>query len=479
MVRVVAIAVALAILSLLVVDPAPSYDPWAWLTWGDQVQAGALSTVDGPSFKPLPVAVCALLAPLGPAAVWLWVALARAGAALAVVLAYRTGRRLAHDSSLAGILAAVGFALSGGYLELAASGLSEGILLALALAGAEAWRGGHSRWALACGMAAGLVRVETWPFLLAAGVVAWRRRPQDRPLLVVAIVLLPLAWTLPELVGSGQPLRSATRALVPNPGQPGLADSPTLASLGAALSLPLWLLWAGVALAAWPAWRRCDRTARALLVPAAVGLAWIGIVAGMARLGFSGEPRYTLPGAALVSVSGAAGLVVAGRQVVARGLGGRVVLAGVATLLVVAAAFPRMSDAAALPSVQAYQWRLQADLTTLIADLGGTDAVLACGRPYVGPLRGPLLAHHLGVPRNRVEPDESPKPPGVVFRSALHAGEPPLPAVPAGFYPVTQMGLWQVFAACRSDAPRLHLTTDDAFWSPSWPTDTGVTTKPR
>ena len=77
--RALAIAVAAGLLSLLIVAPAPSYDPWAWLLWGREVAGGGLNTVDGPAFKPLPVAVCALLAPLGTgAAPWAWVLLVRA-----------------------------------------------------------------------------------------------------------------------------------------------------------------------------------------------------------------------------------------------------------------------------------------------------------------------------------------------------------------------------------------------------------------
>src|ERR687884_2231506 len=76
----VAVALAVSLLSLLVVAPAPSYDPWSWLLWGREVTGGALSTVDGPAFKPLPVAVCALLAPLGGGAPGAWGALVRVAA---------------------------------------------------------------------------------------------------------------------------------------------------------------------------------------------------------------------------------------------------------------------------------------------------------------------------------------------------------------------------------------------------------------
>ena len=442
--RALLVSVALAGCSLLLVRPAPSYDPWMWLKWGDELLAGQLSTVQGPAFKPLPVALCALLAPLGPAAPWLWVLVARFAAALAVVLAFRLGRRLAMGSLLAGILAAIGVALCGPYPDLAAAGAAEGILLALALAGAEAWRTDRPRWALACGVGAALVRVETWPFLLAAGVGYWRRRPHDRGLLVAGALLVPAAWFVPEVVGSGDLLRSVHRAQIPDSGQPALADFPASASLRAAVTLPLSTLWGGVAVAVGMVLARRGQIGGTVLVPAAIGLAWMGLVATMAGAGFSGEARYALPGAALVAVSGAAGLVVASRHLV-RWPGAAT---GLAAMLVVVAALPRIDDLAGLRASQAYQWELQSQLPTAVAGLGGRSGVLACGRPYVGPLRGPLLAYHLDVAKQVVDADRRPEAPGVVFRSALHSGGVPAPSVPPGFRPVEQVGPWQVYTAC-------------------------------
>src|SRR5215210_3229657 len=85
---------AAAAASPLIVRAAPGYDPWTWLLWGREVASGTLSTADGPAFKPLPVAICALLAPLGSAAPVVWVVLVRAAAGAALVLAYRAARAL-------------------------------------------------------------------------------------------------------------------------------------------------------------------------------------------------------------------------------------------------------------------------------------------------------------------------------------------------------------------------------------------------
>src|SRR4051794_13961411 len=243
-----------------------------WLLWGREVAGAGLDTREGPAFKPLPVAVCALLAPLGTAAPVVWVLLVRTAGVLAVQLAWRAGRRLAGGSrppgalaaaagllggrlvglpapgaGLAGALAAAAVLLCGRLIGFTASGAEPALVLAAALGGLEAWAAGRPRLALACAAACGLLRVEAWPFLLAGGVVLWRRAPQHRPALGLAAVLVPAAWFVPEWLGSGELLRAAARARVPNPGQPAVAAVPALASLRAGLALVPWALWAGLA----------------------------------------------------------------------------------------------------------------------------------------------------------------------------------------------------------------------------------------
>jgi hypothetical protein len=459
-IRPVLAAAAVAALSALVVAPAPSYDPWAWLLWGREVAHLELSTVEGPAFKPLPVAVSALLAPLGGAAPALWVIVARTGAILATWLAFRAGHRLAGGAIAAGpvaagVLAAVGVALCGGFLGYAAAGAETGWVIALALAGGEAWRGGRPRAALACGVGCALLRVEAWPFLLAAGVVLWRRRPADRPLLAACAVAVPVLWFVPEWLGSGDLLRSGERARIPNPGQPATAAVPALAALGEAAALLLWPLLIG-AVASF----ELVRSARLML---GAGIAWIAVVALMAQAGFSGEPRYALPGGALVAIAGAAGLVALVRSIAEPRSPalrapsdpllspGGLVAAVVAAALVLAAAVPKLADLPQLRRDQAWARGLSNDLASAILAAGGRDAVLACGRPYVGDLRGPLLAYHLDVEKHRV--GFRPAPPGAVFVSRLHERAVPEPPVGDAFDPLARAGRWEVRAACSFRVP--------------------------
>jgi hypothetical protein len=441
----VAVVLSLAAVSLLVVAPAPSYDPWAWLLWGREVMHGGLDTREGPAFKPLPVAVCALLAPAGAAAPVLWVWLVRAAALLALWLAFRLGRQLAGGSVWAGLLAVAGVALCGRLLAFSAAGAEPALVIALALGGAEAWRAGRVRLALACAIGCALLRVEAWPFLAVGGVWLWRVRPDLRPPIACAAALIPAAWFLPELAGSGDVLRSGSRARFPNPGQPALAAVPAAASAREGLGLLLWPRWIGVAALVVLAVRGRDGSpsVRPALVPAVAGLAWVAIVAAMAQAGFSGEARYALPGVALIAVSGGVGLVLA-----ARASPRPLAATAVAAALLVVAVSSRADDVGRIRASQAYQWRLASELREVVREAGGRSEVLACGRPYVGRLRGPLMAYRLNVVKAAVEPDDPPRPPAVVFRSAITRRAVPIPDAPPGARPRARSPLWQVWSAC-------------------------------
>jgi hypothetical protein len=393
--------------------------------WGREIAHGTLSTEEMPAFKPLTVAVCALLAPLGAAAPETWVIVARAGMVVAVVLAFVLGRDLGGVA--AGAVAAAGVAFTGDLIGYSAAGAEPGWTIALALAGILAWRADRPRPALACGVGCALLRVEAWPFLLAFGLVLWRRRPQDRALLVACAVAIPALWFVPEWLGSGDVLRSGSRARMPNPGQPATESFPAWAALREAATLPLWPLWIGALVV--------PRAARPLLF---AGLAWIALVAVMAQAGFSGEPRYSLPGAALVAVAGALGLVAFVRD--------RRALPWLAAALLLVAMAPKLADLPDLRSDQAYQRDLHAGLADVIDRGGGREALLACGRPFVGELRGPLLAYHLDVEKQRVA--FVPRPPGAAFLSRVSVDAPVEPRTGPEFTPRARVALWEVREAC-------------------------------
>ena len=408
-----------AALSLLF-PAAPGYDAWAWLLWGREIGSLSLDTAAGPAWKPLPVLVTTVLAPAGPAAPDLWLVVARAGAIAAVALAFVLGRRFGGIGT--GVLAAAGVLLTGGFVRHAAVGDAEPLLVALMLAAFERGLAGRHRQSLALGALAALVRPEVWPFLAAYGLWRWRH---DRALVLALGLAVPAAWIVPELLASGELFRSADRARIANPGQPATADLPALATLAAAAGV-VFLPTAIAALGA--------RGMAAL--PAVAGAAWIALVALMSEAGFSGEPRYLLPGAALIAVSGAAAL--------AR-IEQRAALAAAAVVVAVAAA-PRLADVADLGPRLRYQHELASGLERAIDAAGGRDAVLACGRPAVGRYRGTLLAYHLDVPKRVVRADGAPA--AVTFRSRLTERAAASP--PAAGRALAANERWQVYSFGRS-----------------------------
>lgn len=423
------ICVVGAALSLLLVPAAPGYDPWMWLLWGRELAGGSLDTAEGPAFKPLPVAICTLLAPLGDAAPAAWLIVARAGVLAAVAVAAMLANRLA--GRLAGAAAATGVALTGSLLALGASGAVEGLFVALALAAILAWRSEHLGVALACGLACSLIRVEAVPFLLPLSVLVWRGRPQLRPAVVLGLTALPVLWLLPDALATGELMRSAERARVPNPGQPALADSPFLASLSGAVQMAAMPIALGIV------FLRPGRDRLGVNI-AAGSVAWLGLVAAMSELGFSGEQRYALPGMALLTVAGAVGL---GRLAEARSWAPLAL-----ALVVVLGALPR---AASLPPDAhriAHAFRLSVDLDRAVALAGGRDAVLACGSPIVGHYRGPLLAYRLRLPKRRVVFESGDT--GVAFASRLTSERIASPALPRHFRVTARAGTWRVASRC-------------------------------
>jgi hypothetical protein len=431
-------SLAVGALSLLL-PSTPSYDPWAWLIWGREIAGGELDTTAGPAWKPLPVAFGVLLAPFG-AAPELWLALARAAAVAAVLAVGALAWRLSGGRRVAAVVAGGSLVLVAGFVRGAALGFSEGLLVALVAAAALRHLDGARRQALLLGVAAALLRPEVWPFLLAYGVWLWRRR-EDRPLLVTAAVV-PAAWFLPELWGSGELLRSTERARIPNPGQPALAEVPALEVVERFVLMTPPLVLAGLALALR---RGLDlvRPGRAtwsdlLNLPALAAFAWVGLVALMSQLGgFSGEERYLVPAAA-------AACVAAGVAWAALPLRRTTVLAA-AALVLLSAPFVA-AGAADLRRDLADDAALRTDLESAIERAGGAEQ-LRCGAFAAGRYRFPLVAWHLDVPISAVGFDLGGER-GVVLRSRLRRGEPSVPPAPAAGELVGAAGTWELWSTC-------------------------------
>lgn len=447
---VCALALAAAALSLLA-PSAPGYDAWAWLVWGREVAALDLDTVEGPAFKPLAVAVTALLSPAGSAAPELWLVVARAGALVAVVLGGRVAWRLGGRSPWAAAGGAAAVALTGGWWWQMATGGSEPLFTALVLGAIDQRLSGRDGRALALATAAALLRPELWPFLGIYGLWLWLRSPRLRPWLAVVAVALPAIWFGAELWGSGDAMRSSQRAQVVEAGAPATAARPLAAALADAAAAAFWpSLTAALALLAGR--RRIARSTRlrrfmagrlalrpgAALAVTAGGLAWVALVAVMAEMGYSGEARYAIPGLAVAGAGAAAGL-----GLLAREPPGRAVIALLALGAVVFTG-ARVAGHAGDVRRSFDDARLYASLDRAVTAAGGRDALLRCGRPVLGERRGPAAAWALRVHRRAVAFDTTGG--GAVLRSTLRPEAPLTPAAPRRGSVVARNERWEIWA---------------------------------
>jgi len=449
-VKAVLACLVLAALSLLLAG-APSYDPMAWLVWGREIAHLDLSTVDGPSWKPLPVAFTTVFSLFGGAAPALWLVVARAGTLLGGLLAYRIAARLAGTA--AGVIAVAALVLSRGWFWSNWIGYSEGILVALVLWAIDRHLEGRYRQALAIGFFATLLRAEAWPFVAAYAVWLWFREPATRRLSLGLAVLVPALWLIPELIGSGDALRAAGRAREPTMGSgvPALAAHPALALLDSATDAVILPVVIGFVLAlARP--RPRPGVDRITLALGAGAIAWIGVVAAMTQAGYSGNPRYLIAPVGIACVVAGVGFARAGGALLGR-LRLPTALIGGASVLVIAAAslpwaVPRIDAMRAAAPGVAHEASLQRDLPHAVAVAGGSERLLAC-RPlstqrYATPRVAWVLHQHLGD----VQPLAGSS--GVVIQARRTRGQPWLPAAPHGRYLILgQTHIWRVASTCR------------------------------
>jgi hypothetical protein len=309
--------VGLAALSLLL-PSEPSYDPWAWLVWGREIVHLELDTEGGPSWKPLPVALLAVVAPLGgDLPVALWVVIARAGALLAMVLAYRLTARLtggpAPLRAVAGATAAVFLFLTPDWFQLAAHASEAPLAVALMLWAVERHLDGRRGHALALGALVCLLRPELFPFL--AAYVLWLAwiEPGRRRVVAALLLAIPLAWVVPEWIGSGDPLDGGSQARSEPYWSLSHAERPWLRALErvhnhAGLAVELLAAAAVVAAVAFGRWAApvpagaAALRQRAVLALAAAAALEATLFVGMTQAGFSGNPRYVLPALAVLCV---------------------------------------------------------------------------------------------------------------------------------------------------------------------------------
>jgi hypothetical protein len=426
MAKLIAACLALGGISLLLPSEL-SYDPWAWLVWGRELAHGSLDTTGGPSWKPLPVAFTTLVARLEgldeglPAA--LWIVVARAGAALALAMAFRLASRLAGGGlagAAGGAVAAVALFLTPDWFQFTAHASEAPLAVALMLWAIERHLDGRNTHVVVLGTLACLLRPELFPFLLLYGLWAWWAVPRLRPVLVGVLVLMPVAWIVPEWIGSGNPLDGGRQArsqpvwslsLADHPWQRALIRVDNHAGLAVELLSLFGLAWALV------------RRRWAVVVLAAAALAEVALYLVMTESGFSGNPRYVLPALAVASVL--AGVGTAGLIEVGGALAGRLALplprvagalAGLAVVAVLGAPFLKDRGRQLRSEARQVERRMNVhrDLARAVKEVGGPRAVAAIGTATANRALHSRLAWELRVPIQQVESVTDHR---VVFRS--------------------------------------------------------------
>lgn len=462
---VVAAAILAIGLASFLFPSSATYDAWSWIVWGREIVHGDLNTISGPSWKPLPVVVTTAAAPLGSIAPDVWVLTARVGAITAVVLAFVLARRI--GGLVAGIFAAVALGAAPWWIWNGWLANSEGLLVAIVLGAIVAALDGRRRVAFACAIAAGLLRPEAWPFIvLYAAWLGWRGERRERIVVAGGLVLLPLAWLLPEKWGSGDYWRAASRAQNPDPGAASLTDDPAWTVTRDFLTMLPTATWAvvvaavAVAVVALVARRRGTsvppatvagtiappRHAAAIaLAVAALGVAWLAVVVVLTTRGFSGNERYLIPPVALliVAASGGFGVLLTRLPTAARAA-----LVGAFAVLITIAAIgdvPRQLRSAT------YESRLIDDLPKAIEAAGGVDRVNACAdvatHKFMVPQAAWYLRRHLE--QVRMIPQG---PTQVVLRLRLQEGggwTPTVRHIP-GLETWTTTPYWTIVARCAA-----------------------------
>jgi hypothetical protein len=451
----------------------PSYDPWAWVSWGREVSDPHLSFAvsGGPSWKPLPVIFTTVFGLFGGAAPTLWVIAARAGGLLGLVAAYRLARTLVGDGpwgAVAGVIAAAGVVLTQDWVYYMFRGTSEPLLIATSLWAVDRFLAGHRGSAFALGVATALMRPEVWPFIAVYAVWLWIREPRLRILIVVGLLAVPFFWFVPPWIGSGHPFLAATHAREYN-GHLGhdkllevlrrganLQVLPALIAGVIAAALALFSLRRPVSGAAADADSlRRDRLALWL---AGLALAWWVVVVAMTLDGYPGLERFYLPAAALTCVLGGVGIVR-----VARLIGGWlaarttrapsvlwVPVTVAAALVAVSIPFTttRISTARAQEPIASRAVTRLDQLSAAVAAVGGHDAVFPCHSSFVAVNHSvqTALAWKLHVTLGRV--GTSMRHQGLLFvgpHDSIDGGVPRIDHRLTQMRLIARAGVWRVY----------------------------------
>jgi hypothetical protein len=508
-----AVALAIAALSLLI-PSTPSYDPWAWLVWGREIAHINLQTTGGPTWNPLPVVFTTVFSLFGKAAPDLWLVVGRAGAVMAVAMVFKVCVRLTRQlavrpgedggptgfaafgpPALAGLIATFGLTFAGGFITASALGYSEGLMTALVLIAVDRHLDGKHRQAFAVGFAAALDRPEIWLFWGPYGLWLFWKDPGARKLVVGLFALIPVLWFLPEYWGSGHFFRGVTRAHTPRSNSAAFAKCPfctefvkhawptvpgrtKIVAIIAGLVAGIGLLRASRSGGRQALLTPRRRAMAGIAIAASLGFAWWVVIAVMTQIGFSGNDRYLILGAALVETAGGVGWAWAalelGRAIPRmqrrfRGASGRLSasVSGWATAAVFGVAFLLLPTwigglvhVRKIHKALVYQAHLRTDMAKAVQELGGPSKVLRCGSVMTEGFQVPMLAWTLGVHTLAIEAPtpagtKPPAAPNVIFRTRAQRNATPLPRLAdwsnVHFQRVVHVRTFSVYSNCTAN----------------------------
>jgi hypothetical protein len=444
-----------ALVSLLLLPSAPLHDQWAWLVWGREIVHLDLDASAGPAWKPLPVLVCAVLALFGSLAPSLWLAVARFGGLLSLVMGFRLAARFAGWP--AGVVTLV--ALLSAWLRNVSLGIAEGLLVGLLLWAIERHLDGRRAQALILAFAAGLIRPEVWPLLGLYALFLWIREPRLRVLAAVLVALIPILWFGPDVLIAGEPLRSTEEAEAATTSVTALDVLRTTYDI---VPLPVHLAALAAVLLAW---RRRERTL-VVLAGGAAGYVVIEVFLTVVG-GFEGVARFLYPVLAIESVLAGVGVAWLAEGAAAwitlrvRDPASAATAPRVAAIAIAIAAVPlglwrvdRLVDQLRPTTVRHDFYE---DLGDVVSRAGGWKAVRACGgRAFTSQAQAPALAWrlHVHIPAIRSRA----RPPGIVYRVDPRIG----PRIVSDVLPVQRVstrkgdfrriakaGAWEARADCR------------------------------
>lgn len=398
--RLLLACTGLAALSLFL-PAALGFDPWAWLVWGREVPRLDLDTTGGPSWKPLPVLLTTMLAPLGAAAVPVFMVLMRTAALLAVAGVHRLATRLGGPAAgaVAVLLLIVTPDGDPRFLRLLGEGHVAPLGAACVVWVIEWHLGGRFTRALGAAWALALLRPEAWPFVILHAAWLQRREPARRPFLLGAIVSIPVLWFAGDWWGAGDPFHGADAAQVLAEESPFQRLLDALGVAGAMVPLPAWIA-AGLAVVL--ARRRRSLAEQWLAVGA---LAWSVLVIAMAAvLGYAALSRFFLPAAAVVCVLAGVGVVRAAALLRTHDRAWVTAAAVILALASLGLVAPRAAGVGPVLAEVAQRSGVEDDLDRVLTRAGGRDALAACGEVAVagrGLLRS-AVAWKLDLPMHRV-----------------------------------------------------------------------------